>query len=160
MRAAFPLIAALGALLLAGCGSGGDDDRKEEARQLVEDGIAAYEQEDYEALCDLSSQEINDGIPQATKQDSCPAGYEELFRRQDELEGERRPFDEFVQILSETEIGEATLTDTGATVALDSPKGEATSYLIEEDGELKIQELFMSENVPAAQGQSGVALGE
>jgi hypothetical protein len=155
MKATLALLAALGALIFAGCGDDEDSSEQggseEEARQLVADGIDAYDRRDFEALCELSSQEINESIPQLAETKDCPSGYEELFRRQNRLEGEGRPFDEYVEMLTETEIGEATLTDDGATVDLDSPKGPAKSFLIVEDGELKIQELFLSENNPAAQ---------
>lgn len=158
MKTAIAVLAALAALGPVGCGDDDGSDAtgasEEDARQVVIDAIDAYDRRDFEELCELSSSEINESIPQATDQDDCPSGYEELFRRQDELEGKGRPFDEFVETLTNTEVGDATLSEDGATVALESPDGPATSYLLSEDGELKVQELYLSDRNPAAQGTS------
>ena len=153
------------AIALAGCGGDeGDGDSEasaateEEARTLVMDAIAAWQEEDYATLCELSSEEINTAIPKAMSTDTCEQGYAEAFRRQDKMED--RPLDAYVEMLGKTEVGNATLTDTGATVDLASPDGLARSYLIDEAGKLKVQELFLLENAPASQaGGSTVTPG-
>ena len=151
-------------LVLAACGgeNGSDSDgsagQEEEARTLVMDAIAAFQEEDYATLCELSSEEINTALPKAMGTDTCEQGYVEAFRRQDETED--RPLDAYVEMLGKTEIGDATLTDTGATVGLESPDGPAQSFLIEESGELKVQELFLSEEFLGSQaGGSTVSPG-
>lgn len=48
-----------------------------------------------------------------------------------------------VDSLADYQVGEATLTDTGAQVVLDGPE-EAATLLVDEDGELKASELFVT----------------
>ena len=145
------LVLAMVSLAIAGCG--GDDgdadadaDRGEEARQVVTDTIAAFEAGDYQAMCDLQTKRVNTSIAEITKTDTCPEGYEKLFNNQTEFGGvgatSATPFDDFVEQLGDYEVGEATSQEDGAfQVALDGPQ-EAWSLVVDEDGELKVSELF------------------
>ncbi len=136
--------------LLAGCGD--DDDSSpdaagaEQARQAVIDTIAAYaDGPDWAAVCKLADARAHEALQKLTKEDSCEAAYVHLERKQEGLvEGHKHPIDDFAKLLAEYDVGEATLTDEGAEVKLTGPAGPATSYLVLEDGTLKVSELFVT----------------
>ena len=143
------LVLAMAILGLAACGDDGSSDSgspsAEDARQVVTEMIAAYQDgPDWAAVCDLSDQRALDSITEATGQDDCPAAYEFIEQNQSDLvQGQKNPVDDFAALLDSYEVGEAELTDEGATVTLegDSP---ATSRLVVEDGEFKVSELFVT----------------
>ncbi len=83
--------------------------------------------------------------------DTCEQGYVEAFRRQDKIED--RPLDAYVEMLGKTEVGEAALTDDRRYRDAREPStGPARSYLIDEGGELKVQELFPPRERPRLSG--------
>jgi hypothetical protein len=149
------MLAAL-ALALAACG--GDDDSsgasEEDAREAVIGTIAAYgDGPDWEAVCDLADERSHTALQEVTGADSCPAAYEEVYRRQEEItEKGENPIDQFAALLQEYEVGEAELTDEGAEVELTGPAGPATSFLVEEDGGAKVSELFVTPDAAANPG--------
>ena len=133
---------------LAACGSDDESDSsadQEQARQVTEDAIAALQDHDFETFCDLSTQEVNESIATVAKTDTCAEGYPVLFRKQGGFGEGKNAFDEFVDSLSDYEVGEAKITDTGAQVMLDGPEDAAT-LLENEDGEFKVSELFVTPN--------------
>ena len=154
---------AVAAILLAGCG--GDDDggedsndaQAEAAQQVVTDAIAAYEDRDFEALCAASDARAINAIENVTKQDSCPEGYEELFKRQSEFAGvPGKPFDDFVEMLGDYEVGAVEFEEDGsAKVALEGPTEGVVSVVVFEDGEAKVSELFVAPDAASNPG-SGV----
>lgn len=138
---------AAAAILIAGCGGDDEDDRAAEAQQLVNDALAAFAAEDYEAMCDLQDQRANDTVIEISKQDTCPEGYAEIFEKQSDFTPEGgQPFDEFISALDDYEAGEVTFLEEGemaAEVELVGPE-VASSFLRDEDGELKVSELFVT----------------
>ena len=137
------------AILIAGCGGDDDDDRTAEAQQVVNDALAAFADKDFEEMCELQDQRANDAITELGKADTCAEGYEVIFAKQGEfvLEG-GQPFDEFIAQLTDYEAGEVTFVDEesyAAEVELVGPK-TASSFLADEDGELKVMELFVTPN--------------
>jgi len=142
LRAGLTLIAI--ALVAAGCG--GDDEAKEQAEAAVRGQIAAYQDRDFEGVCEFQNQEGRDGIMAITEEDNCPDAYRELFRRQEELEGGGKPFDDFADMLGDYEVGEAIPSDLEPVqweVPLIGPK-EASAYLVEEEGTVRVRELFVT----------------
>lgn len=149
------------ALAFAGCGGGEDTTaREDEARQAVLDLIAAFQDGDYETACAVQDQRVNESIISLTKKDTCAKGYEKLFANQAKLGGEpgERPFDEFLKLLDDYEVGEATLEgEEGALsgqVLLEGPE-EAASLVVEEDGEIKVSELFVTPDANTNPGSFG-----
>ena len=148
------------AVALGGCGESEEEKRRDEARQVVLDAIAAYEDEDYEELCSLSGIAIRETVPEVARTDSCPEAYERFFAEPARF-GEPGAFDEFVRKLSQATVEDATLTERGATVTLTVPGEEgAATFLVEEDGELKIEEMLATADSAAAQGAGGAVLPE
>lgn len=152
------------AFAFAGCGGdgGGQDttQREEEARQAVLDLIAAFQAGDYETACAVQDQRVNDSIISISKKDTCAEGYEQLFAEQGKFGTEpgSRPFDEFLKLLEDYEVGAATLEgEEGALsgqVALDGPE-EVASLVVEEDGEIKVSELFVTPDANTNPGSFG-----
>jgi hypothetical protein len=145
-------VATATALVLAAgrAACGGDDEpdasaEQEEARQVTEDAIAAMKAKDFETFCELSTQEVNEAIATVAKTDTCAEGYPVLFEKQGGFGEGKHPFDDFIDSLADYEVGEATATDTGAQVKLNGPQDAAT-LLEDEDGELKVSELFVTPN--------------
>ncbi len=151
---------AVAAILLAGCGgdddgdTGGDDAQAEEAQQVVTDAIAAYEDRDFEALCAASDSRANDAIVEITKTDSCAEGYEELFKRQSAFAGvPGKPFDDFVEMLGDYEVGSVEFGDDGSVkVTLEGPTDGVISLVVFEDGEARVSELFITPDAAASPG--------
>ena len=157
---------ALAVFLLAFAGCGGDDgdeggDLGEEAQQAVTETIAAYEAGDYEAMCELQDARVTKSITSIAKTDTCAEGYEKIFNNQKAFGGvgatSDHPFDDFVDQLGDYEVGEATINEdedpiTGE-VALDGPE-DAVSVVVQEDGVMKVSELFVTPdaNNPAGTG--------
>jgi hypothetical protein len=150
------LLAALAVAVLTG-GCGGDDgndvdaeDRSAEVQQVVNDTLAAYVDKDFEAMCELQDQVVNESIAEAGKADTCAEGYENIFKEQADFtaQGQGQPFDDFIKQLDGYEAGAVTFPESGprdAEVALEGPK-EATTLLVEEEGEFKVSELFVTAN--------------
>jgi hypothetical protein len=141
---------ALAALALGLAACGGDDDSsgtsEDDAREAVIETIAAYGNgPDWEAVCELADERAHSALESVTETEDCVAAYEKLYRRQGKLvEGSKAPIDDFAALLQEYEVGEAELTDDGAEVELSGPAGPATSFLVLEDDELKVRELFVT----------------
>jgi len=135
------LIAAL-ALAVGACG---DDDSEssgpteEDAVQVVNEAIAAFGDEDYERLCELSDERINSTIANLMDKPTCAEGYAKLVPSDDQ-------FTDFVAKLQTYEAGEAKLVEGGAEVELVSTQGgePAKSFVIIEDGAFKVNELFVT----------------
>jgi len=140
---------------LAACGGDDEPDAsagQEEARQVTDDAIAAMKAQDFETFCELSTQEVNDSVASLAKTDTCAEGYPVLFHKQGDFGEGKHAFDDFVDSLSDYEVGEATVTDAGAQVKLDGPL-DAMTLLEDEDGQLKVSELFVTPNANANPGQ-------
>lgn len=151
------LVAAL-ALAAAGCGS--DDVPTEEAQAAVNGQIQAFIDGDYERVCELGDARGRESIAQTADTETCAEGYEELFRRQQDFsENEGKPFDDFVEMLEEYEAGEVTEVEFDDSpisyeVKLVGPE-EASAFLVEEDGEVKVSELFVTPDAGAVVGGGG-----
>ncbi|MFI5025165.1 MAG: hypothetical protein ACHQCI_00225 [Solirubrobacterales bacterium] len=155
---------AVAAILFAGCGDGDDgesqDPQTEEAQQVVSDMIAAYRAKDFEQVCELTDERGNDSIETITKQDTCAEGYEELFKRQSAFAGvPGKPFDDYLDTLGQYEVGDVEVQDDGSIhVLLEGPIDGVFSLVVEEDGELKVSELFVTPSAAASPG-SGLDQG-
>lgn len=155
MRIGTGAIAAALLLALGGCGSGDSSDsssstsaQAEEARAAVQGQIDALRDHDFEKLCDLQDAQGVKGMTSLMKTDTCPEAFKEVFRRQNQIQGGgEKPIDAYVDELQQYKVGEATQLEDSEAVPFDwqveliGPK-DASSYLIEEDGEIKVHELF------------------
>jgi hypothetical protein len=153
------IIAAAGlALGLTACGGDDGDDsssaREDQARQAVIDTIAAYDDRDFDTVCDLLDERGQKSIVTVAKTDTCPEAYKALFADERHFGGPGKPFTTFADTLQKYQVGDATLTDAGAEVALTAgPQGPATSFLVDQDGELKVSELFVTPDANTNPGQ-------
>jgi hypothetical protein len=110
----------------------------------------------------VQDQRANEGVTKLAKTDTCPEAYVELFKNQSDFAGvPGKPFDDFVDQLGDYEVGAATVPsevgDFAAEVALEGPIEGVRSFLVEEDGELKVSELFVT---PDAGTNPGAALNQ
>jgi len=149
------------AVALVGAGCGGDDDEaKEQAEAAVRGQIAAYEARDFDGVCEFQNLEGRNGIMEITGEDNCPDAYRELFRRQEDLEGGGEPFDEFVEMLGDYEVGEAISSEIEGPVAWEVPligPKEASAFLVEEEGTVRVRELFVTPDAGSAPPGGGLA---
>ncbi len=154
---------AAAAILISGCG--GDDEAdssatEQEAQDVVATHIAAFQDGDFELVCETLDERGNESIITISKQDTCAEGYEELFSRQRAFGGVAgKPFDDFVDQLGDYEVGPATVpgaADFAAEVSLEGPIEGVKSFLVEEDGELKVSELFVTPDA-ATSPESGLS---
>lgn len=156
MRSAAAVLAAIFAVTLAACGEDEEEQRGEEAREVVTDAIAAYEAKDWEAFCAVAGTAIRETVPETTGTDSCPQAYARYFSGKF---GDIDEYEQFREKLIQAEVGEASLTERGAVVALTVPGEEsAATYLVEEDGEFRIEEMLATADTAAGQGPGGAVL--
>jgi hypothetical protein len=152
MRIGTGVIAVVLLLALGGCGSDDSSDstsaQAEEARAAVQAQIDGFADHDFEKVCEVTDAQGVKGLTALTKTDTCPEAFAAIFRQQDTIQGGgAHPVDDFVKELQDYKVGKATpiddpdLAPNDWQVELIGPK-DATSFLVEEDGEIKVHELF------------------